>query len=204
MKKTGFTLSEIIIALSIIGIISAIVAPITNNLLPDKNKAVVLKVYKTLSELNEEFLNTPSYYWKTASNGCVGLACTQATLDNPTPAGAGKYPTLLQRHMHIDSTFTNTATTFKTIDGNVWTLGNPNDFAGGSIVLQVDIKDNDSSTIYSADNQKNIDTYQFRIYDNGKVMGEDALTKAYLKNPHKLNDRKADFDTAKGLLPAEE
>ena len=38
MKKTGFTLAELLITLVVIGIISAITLPAINKLMPDKNK----------------------------------------------------------------------------------------------------------------------------------------------------------------------
>jgi len=46
MKKLGFTLSEIIVTLCIIGVVAAITAPLIENLVPDKNKMMVLKYYK--------------------------------------------------------------------------------------------------------------------------------------------------------------
>jgi hypothetical protein len=60
------------------------------------------------------------------------------------------------------------------------------------------------STIYSSTNTKKIDTFRFKINPDGSVEGDDSLTKAYLRNPHKLNDRKADYDVAKSLEPEPE
>lgn len=50
MKKHGFTLSEVLIALGIIGIISAIGLPLINNARPDRNKIMYLKAYDSLTE----------------------------------------------------------------------------------------------------------------------------------------------------------
>ena len=41
--------------------------------------------------------------------------------------------------------------------------------------------------------------FSFNIDINGAVTGRDALTKAYLENPSKLNDKKADYARAKAL-----
>ena len=50
MKKTGFTLAELLITLGIIGVIVAILVPAVNNAMPDENKAMYLKTYDTLSD----------------------------------------------------------------------------------------------------------------------------------------------------------
>ena len=54
MKKNGFTLAELLIAIGIIGIVAAVTAPQLNKLLPDENKSKVLKAYKALNDINEE------------------------------------------------------------------------------------------------------------------------------------------------------
>ena len=43
MKKFGFTLAELLITLTIVGISVALVAPAVSNIMPDANKAKVLK-----------------------------------------------------------------------------------------------------------------------------------------------------------------
>ena len=71
MRKMGFTLSEVLIALTIIGVVAAISAPLVNNVIPDKNKAIVLKAHKTISDINSEILDPDnkfkhiSYFEKT-------------------------------------------------------------------------------------------------------------------------------------------
>ena len=57
MKKQAFTLSEILISLTIIGVVAAITSPLISGIIPDKDKVAVLKVYKTVTELNQTLLN---------------------------------------------------------------------------------------------------------------------------------------------------
>ena len=45
MKKFGFTLAEIMIALSIVGVMAAVVGPAITNLAPDKNKVIYLDYF---------------------------------------------------------------------------------------------------------------------------------------------------------------
>ncbi len=54
MKKFGFTLMEVIIALGIVGVVAAISTPLLNNLIPDKDKIAVLKTYKIIGDINNE------------------------------------------------------------------------------------------------------------------------------------------------------
>jgi len=50
MKKKGFTLAEVLIAVGIIGVMSAIMASAFNQAKPDKTKMMYLKAYDSLSE----------------------------------------------------------------------------------------------------------------------------------------------------------
>ena len=49
MKK-AFTLAEILVTLTIIGIVAALIVPAISNLRPDKNKTAYLQVYDTISQ----------------------------------------------------------------------------------------------------------------------------------------------------------
>ena len=41
MKRRGFTLTEVLVTIGILGIVTAVMAPVISNLIPDKNKAQV-------------------------------------------------------------------------------------------------------------------------------------------------------------------
>lgn len=62
MKKMGFTIAELLVTLGIIGIIAAITTPMINSLLPDNNKAKVLKAYNTISKVTQELIEDPQIY----------------------------------------------------------------------------------------------------------------------------------------------
>ncbi len=119
MKKYGFTLSEILITLTILGIMAAIAAPSFTKAMPDKYKTRVLKNYNAISDLNTELLSNSNIYYRkdpsTASEndtnpngtfktdtqyGCNGLFCTEAPRIQLTDipgdkTGLCKYPNLL-------------------------------------------------------------------------------------------------------------
>lgn len=226
MKKLGFTLSELIVTLSVVGIVSAITVPMVSGLLPDKDKVNVLKVYKLVNDLNREMLNTPGLYFQsgdvaedgeTPSNQCVGLACDEMPLIPPfnniddAIMGTNKYARLLFRHLDINNEADlklNDPAHFTTTDSIYWeikaqaqlgdgTNGNP--FTRNHI-LTVDFtrgNDNGGCTFGEANCEKP-ERFSFLIDTNGKLSGNDPLTRAYLANPHKLNDKKHDYSVARG------
>ena len=53
--------------------------------------------------------------------------------------------------------------------------------------------------LYDQDSCPNPDRFEFTIDTYGKVTGSDSLTKAYLENPDKTNDRSVDFARAKEI-----
>lgn len=200
MKKLGFTLSEVIIALGIVGVVAAITTPLISGIVPDKNKVAVLKLYKTISGINEQLLNTPAYYWKPTNNSsCVGFGCTQKVLipELSDANGANKYPRLLG--YHLDTEGHPSSSGFKTVDKMDWKFSGGFSSAGGSVTITIDTNDNGSTIPATAANKnKKIDTFKFNVDVNGRVTGGDNLTKQYLANPHKLNDRRNDYRKAFG------
>ena len=62
MKKTGFTLAELLITLGIIGVIVAILVPAVNNAMPDENKTMYLKTYDTLSDTIKNLASNSQIY----------------------------------------------------------------------------------------------------------------------------------------------
>lgn len=196
MKKFGFTLSEIIITLGIIGVVAAITAPSIENLIPDKNKVKALKAHKMLSDVNTELLNNQALYWLGGGTStCKGFVCTAKPRSGYSAdiySGNSKYLALVIAHMNvIDSSKTvgSSKGSFETADGMTW------DVDGASVVVDVD--KNGSNCFWSSTCTKP-DRFKFIVnLENGEVIGNDPLTQAYLANPLKLNDRKKDLKVAK-------
>lgn len=70
MKKFGYTLAEILIAITIIGVMTAVMLPLINNTKPDKTKAMYLKTYDSLVEiLNNVTYNSQIFTIFTQSGG---------------------------------------------------------------------------------------------------------------------------------------
>ncbi len=222
MKKFGFTLSEIIITLGIIGIVAAITAPMIDGIMPDKNKAMVLKYYKIINDITTELLNNPAIYRNVNCDNtggpegiCRGLGFTNRPLvapykDNEKYSGINKYGYLLASKLElaVDAHESDGQVVFTTTDGLEWFVKN---FAGGNIIytddfgldyrIIIDVNEAEApNSIYSNNMaSKTPDRFSFDVSYNGKVTGYDPLTKAYLENPYKLNDKKKDYARAKEL-----
>lgn len=205
MKKFGFTLSEILVTIAVIGVISSIVVPMVGDILPDQDKMKVLKCYKTIVDINKEILSDPSLYWTPANSNCTGLYCYQQPInpdyDDSKFSGFNKY--LLLFASKLDSDFSGnisgsqSVASFRTPDGIDWKL----ELSGlYTYTITVDLDDSANSTnaVYDATTKKP-DRFSFYISPDGKVSAGDSLTKAYLSNPYKMNDKKKDYEAAKNL-----
>ena len=69
MKKRGYTLAEALIALTVIGIIAALVAPMANKFKPDTNKVMFLKTYDAIAQATREMASNTQFYPTNNFNG---------------------------------------------------------------------------------------------------------------------------------------
>lgn len=220
MKKIGFTVSEILITLTVIGIIAALTTPFITRLFPDKNKAMVLKVHKTVQDINSALLDNTSLYYAQSDdddnnnnvaslfrsgNDAVGdvhpgegFHSTLATFGR-TPedvSGSDKYLALLTDNLElIQGTLENDQGigSFRTRDGLSWSFN--------YLHFTIDVNGNDNPNCSYAANCPRPDQYDFLIdIDNGNVLPNDPLTEAYLSNPDKMNDKARDFAQAEENL----
>ncbi len=199
MKSKGFTLVEVLITLAIIGIVAAIMSPIIGGLIPDKNKAMVLKFSKTITDLNADMLNNSSLYYSGDTN-CTGLDCQQQPLDSPYNAdskykGATKYPYLLAGNLQVmnDPEVSGANVTFTTVDGVDWLIESA---TSGKAVITLDVNGSGAPNCYYSASCQKPDQFRLLVASTGKLYAGDALTEAYLKNPTKLNDKKNDLKNA--------
>lgn len=206
MKKNGFTMVEVLIALTIVATVAAVTAPLISNIIPDRDKVLVLKAYKTLLDINDDLLSDKSLYLQ---NGCVGLECTQLPSnpdfqDNNRFSGNVKYRNLLMTKMKNTiepngQNFPDNA--FSTQDGIIWIV----DDNTRDVIIDFDKNNSDAdSCTFEDEGCDKVDRFIFNVTSRGNVVGGDALTRAYLANPDKLNDKKHDYSVANEELNPEE
>ena len=214
MKRYGFTLSEVIIATAVIGVIAAITFNSVQNILPDKDKAIVLKAYNTLYGANDDIFNNPSLYDLVGDSSCSTtkkvLQCKNRPSDkvqNTSHNSANyenekKYPYLLAEHLELANTISVSSNTytFTTNDGVAWTLTpkpNASNFTSYDIVINTgNTKRSNCTYSTSCTNPRQ---FKFSVNDKGVLSPVDNLTKAYLMSPDKMNNRSEDLKVAKSM-----
>lgn len=126
MKKfKGFTLVELMIALSIIGILSALVLPMMSNNSPSKNKMMMKKAYFTIEDVVSNLVSDLSLYPEINSSGnqCVGFDNTDSvTVNSVSYSGATKFAKLFANNLNVDGdvSTSDNKVSFITNDGLSW------------------------------------------------------------------------------------
>ena len=62
MKKIAFTLTELLVALAVIGILTAILMPIIFNIMPDQNALMAKRAYYTVQTIVSDMINDDNSY----------------------------------------------------------------------------------------------------------------------------------------------
>ena len=208
MKKFGFTLAEVIVTLGIIGLLAAITAPLLGSLTPDQNKIKVLKAYKILSDVTIEILNDPSLYLKNSEGERLNYTEQPTHLDylDSKYKGDNKFSYILASKLELNAepSASGNDVTFTTIDGINW-VTSPVTESGVNITIDLDEPESGEDKTYdefTEGSKPKPDRFSFEVDLRGNVRGGDSLTKAYLANPNKLNDKKADYAKAEELKDA--
>ncbi len=134
MKKIyGFTLSELMIALTVLGILCATVLPAIVKTMPNQNKIMMKRAYYMTTTIVEDMINDSQLYPYTNDSGNIlnGFDNTgSVSYDGKTYSGKTKFIDLFANHMNIDGTISNTCSgtgstycrKYKTPDGMSWQL----------------------------------------------------------------------------------
>ena len=156
MKK-GFTLTEIMIALAVIAILTVILMPMIFKLRPNQEVLMTKRAYyQTLTIVSEMINNEKCYplvYDRTGFGDERPYTCSQKGGDNRNV----KFRELFKEYLNPVATTDTTATTK---DGMLWTFNSNFEENDGEAIITVDT--NPSAV-------KANDTFQMTIQPNGKV-----------------------------------
>ena len=99
--KKSFTLSEIMIAMAVLGIIVAACVPIIMSMTPNKNAIMIRKAYYTTEQIISELINDENYYpdGDLSNEDEVTVAGT-----NITAGGEQKFRCLFVSKLNLDNT----------------------------------------------------------------------------------------------------
>ncbi len=123
MKKvSAFTLSELMIALVVLGILCAIVLPAANRNNPNQNKMMMKKAYSAFNDIVSELINDGSNYPvvhnlcpDNGKNGYIGFDCGETDSKLPylfsQKLNSGRYRYISEDTMKTDANYSRTGLT---------------------------------------------------------------------------------------------
>lgn len=212
MKKNGFTLSELIISLSVVAVASALMMPTISKLIPDRNKTKVITTHSKLVSATDNILDNNMIYYCVDSELLRGLSCDNkpytSVLNDDKFAGKDKYENLIANELGLiedDGLADNFR--WKATDGSFWrfergcieegvfTLNNNDCSTTNTLGYRVTVDLNGTKNpnrIYGQNDETKPDRFRFRVDNYGGITAEDALTAAYLKNSMKSTSAKKD------------
>ncbi len=139
MKRLrGFTLSELMIAITVLGILCATVLPalLKNN--PNQNKMMMKKAYYTLSSVVSELINDTSIYPgpgfacpDDGGSGYVGLDC----------GGMSKLAYYFSKHVNVEPRITESLDDFKSDTNYIEDCGMSNALLGNLLCHKLETSD---------------------------------------------------------------
>lgn len=209
MKRlnNAFTLTELLVALGVIGILCAILLPIIFNLLPNQNVIMAKRAYYMVQTVVADMMNDEACY-PDKTNGTPGNArvgfddgfgysnCMLWSSNITTEGNADdKFLKLFKDKLDIDA---DNGTGFSTKDGMRWAVVNSGfgtkNSKGASVKLVVDVNDtgepdcgqSDVSAIprtssKSCENRKSWDRYSMTVYADGKIDVNDNWARQAIK-----------------------
>jgi len=193
IKKKAFTLSELLIALGVIGILTAILMPIVFSLAPDQNVLMAKRAFYTTETVISDLLNDPSCYPKILSraglddglgyNKCKKWGGEENKDSLTSENSADKLVTLFADRLDIKGSITTEGNTksFKTKDGMKWTFSHfnfANNVPESYVLLTVDVNGDKDPNCGQAstsgkckeNNRTNgFDKFTMRIFARGRI-----------------------------------
>lgn len=222
MKKNGFTLSELIISLTVIGVASALMMPTITKLMPDKNKVKVSNIHAKIVDATNSLVDDDSIYWCIETEKDEGLSCDSqprtGVYDNAIYSGSQKYENLMVYKLGLEASNAGAGFDWISPDGAVWRFErgcvNDNDaFTSRNngacpfhntlayrITVDINGLNNGPDRIFGQTGEQKPDEFRFRVDNYGGVTPEDAMTAAYLINSFKSADKRNDRQVANEFL----
>lgn len=193
IKRNAFTLTELLIALGVIGILTAIIMPIVFNLMPNHNALMAKRAFYTTETVISDLLNDNYCYPKTLSrsgldDGLGYAKCkkwggeeNQTSLSNED--AATKLVTLFADRLDVRGSITNQngKKTFQTKDGIVWTFSHFNfvpNKPDSYVLLTVDVngekkpncgQSSTSGQCTDKNRKQGFDRFTMRIFARGRI-----------------------------------
>ena len=208
MKKFGFTMAEVLISMTIIGLVAALTAPTLINLMPNKDKVQTIKYQKMISEINADLLNNRTLYsngeWDNKSLDHIpeyGILLEQSKKNK---LYKNKYVYLLIEKLEgvdiNDVSFSSNSNKieFNTADGYQWIVETDSSKVPKTITIDTDGTGTGNDLLGNSSSDLYPDRFMFDIDRNvgyaGCNFSENKITCRYLNCPFYMNNRKLDYE----------
>ena len=201
MKKRGFTLAEVLITLTVLGILIAITIPVINQLTPNKQKIMFKKAYEVCERVVEELINEEGLY----PDDTLGFIYTTdaVTYNGSLYSGTTKFCELFAEKLNISGASSCGASgfDFTTNDGIIWDMPTGNFTTGGSQTIIIDVSGGTTETQTRKNPNcrctnpptctgcsENADQFQIYIWNDGRVTVDDTAKEAEYLNSTVINN----------------
>ena len=178
MKK-GFTLAELLIAMSIIAVISVILLPIMLRSRPNEEMLRFKKAYYLTERIVAELVQDDGLYPETNAGAQFLGNTSTVNYKNRQYSGDKKFCELFATKMNRTSALD---CNFTTSDGMSWTVP-PSSFAETTTHVNINIDvngDRSPNCTYNASTCANPDKFNISVYQDGRVAVDGCIEKEYL------------------------
>lgn len=202
-RLKGFTLTELMVALAVIGILVAVVTPTIMKTRPNKNKMMIKKTFYTTEQIVATLINDARLYpdmreacdseWLANNTETDDMYCAwgfdydnKISYEGETYEGDTKFEGLFKSRLNVKA---GTDDVFYTTDGVKWDLSGtkgawdpgytsgPQDAGIGKILIDVN-GDDPPNARQSAASADDFDQYVIEVMANGKLKIAEEDTKA--------------------------
>lgn len=213
----AFTLTELMIALAVIGVLVAVVTPAIMRTRPNKNKMMIKKSYYEAEKIVSSLINDETLYID-GRDACNSQAANSArggcnwgfddynsvVYDGETYANGTKFPGLFGAKLNFRNADT-TSWIYTTSDGVIWYLGGtvsqwdhtttskPSDITNGSIIIDVNGADGPNCRQNGRNQVNEVCTGSTADFDQYKI--DISVTGKMTIDADITNSRAADFVT---------
>ena len=213
----AFTLTELMIALAVIGVLVAVVTPAIMRTRPNKNKMMIKKSYYEAEKIVSSMINDETLYIDgrdacnsqaaNSARGCCNWGFddyNSVVYDGETYANGTKFPGLFGAKLNFRNADT-TSWIYTTSDGVIWYLGGtvsqwghpltskPSDITNGSIIIDVNGADGPNCRQNGRNQVNEVCTGSTADFDQYKI--DISVTGKMTIDADITNSRAADFVT---------
>jgi len=141
-NKKGFTLSEVMVAIGVLGVLAALLIPAIMSNSPDTSKVMFKKAYFNLERTAEELINDDINYPANHTNSANGIERGFNYAEATTNGAKNKFCYLLSDKLNTisescQSSAASGTGTFTTTDGIVWTIYVP--YSDATAIADADV-----------------------------------------------------------------